>query len=127
MSLNNEKEEIVRSRKDTHIILGLLAQDIRGSWGNGTRCRVKAMVRLCYDLGENEWANLLEYSTLEIEFDGRWMRDSWPGPYYVNYENMECKELIKGYINLFDYPHFLKNDGGNSQNEDSIQNFSFFY
>ena len=62
-------------------VIGALAEDIRGDWSNNVDDRINQMISLCCRLGEIKWLSELESNRLEIECDGRWLRDCWKGPY----------------------------------------------
>ncbi len=94
-------------------IIGALAYDIRGSWAYNTQSRVKIMIKLCEKINKNYWIKELEQDINYIIDDGRWMRDTWSGPYgptnrkelnddlYFEYEDVfECLE--SSFINDID-------------------------
>ncbi len=96
-----------REAKITTLIAGL-AYDIRGSWAQNTSFRIDIMIELCQKIGKKGWAAELEANENEIIEDGRWMRDTWTGPYGCTSQKIfMCDSFYGQYLDCFEFPEFF--------------------
>lgn len=87
-------------------LLGIIARSIRDDW-NCIGNRIDTMYEICSQLGKLEWAKSLQEEKDDIIYDGRWMRDTWEGPYGQCYWD-DVQEIIREFdLNDINYPDAL--------------------
>ena len=94
-----------KKQRETKItrIIAALAYDIRCDWFDGTKSRVRLMIKLCASIDKEGWASQLRGNMGEIIEDGRWMRDVWAGPYYAtNQKDLDDDVLYEKYKGYFE-------------------------
>jgi hypothetical protein len=81
MSEHSDNNDIYRNQVKK--MIGILAGDIRQGWGEQVDDRLDCIIKLSKMIGRNDWVVEIEANRDDINYDGRWMRDAWSGPYYV--------------------------------------------
>lgn len=110
-------------------LIGALALDIRGSWGDNVDYRLSIMRDLCDDVEKPAWKKDIEENSEDICFDGRWFRCGWgaeegeqqDGPYgSISKEDL----VLSGYTDdVFEYPeycviNYCSDDGSGEDDQD---------
>ena len=99
LDIQAEKENNLRAAAMR--VIASLAYDIRGCWNE----YVKHRVRLIEQIARDHYIGIEEIDLEDAEYDGRWFRDVWNGPY-----GAECTvkdlELLGLDKDIFNYPEY---------------------
>ena len=88
-------------QKNACRMIGFLAASIRGDWADVKR-RLNVIRKLSKEVEKPEWVQQIDENRADIEYDGRWMRDYWDGPYTPGYDVQDIIDVgYAVYIGLF--------------------------